>query len=420
MGQVASQIDDLDDLDCQAVLNYDLTLHGVCSKIKIGGIKNIVVVVGAGISTSAGIPDFRSEGTGIYNNLQEYNLPTPESMFDIKYFNENPKPFYTFAKELLPGCYYPTLAHYFLKLLSNHNILQKVYTQNIDTLERLAKIPENKIYECHGNFSTAHCSKCNLECDPAILVDAINSNNVLRCLNYPECDGYIKPGIIFYGEQLKSGFQLISATDMMAADLLIVMGTSLSVDPCANLPYQVDMYCPRLLINGENIEPFITTTVNNKSKNYRDVTCIGNIDSIIVDFAKEMGWEKELYKIQSRSINELDSQYHPERLFRPFHTFVNVLKSFSPFSPRADEDEEKEKKNKIQLKESDVEIEEVTSKKRPKSETSLSDISYVGNILDNLYDGMEIDDYDDDNGMYGFNNEIAKNNIPYVIPTTFF
>ena len=52
--------------------------------------KKIVVVTGAGISVSAGIPDFRSPKTGLYSNLKKYNLPRPEAIFDIKYFNENP------------------------------------------------------------------------------------------------------------------------------------------------------------------------------------------------------------------------------------------------------------------------------------------------------------------------------------------
>jgi NAD-dependent SIR2 family protein deacetylase len=53
---------------------------------KDGKFKNVIVMTGAGISVSAGIPDFRSAGTGLYANLQKYNLPSPESIFDIDYF----------------------------------------------------------------------------------------------------------------------------------------------------------------------------------------------------------------------------------------------------------------------------------------------------------------------------------------------
>lgn len=52
---------------------------------------------------AAGIPDFRSPGTGLYDNLQKYNLPSPQAIFEIGYFRQNPKPFYHLAKELYPA-----------------------------------------------------------------------------------------------------------------------------------------------------------------------------------------------------------------------------------------------------------------------------------------------------------------------------
>lgn len=59
-----------------------------------------VCVGAAGISVSAGIPDFRTPGTGLYDNLQKYDLPDPQSIFTVDYFVENPEPFYSLAKEL--------------------------------------------------------------------------------------------------------------------------------------------------------------------------------------------------------------------------------------------------------------------------------------------------------------------------------
>ena len=64
-----------------------LDLDGVIEYMKAGRSQNIIVMAGAGISTSAGIPDFRTPGTGLYDNLQKYNLPNPTAIFDINFFN---------------------------------------------------------------------------------------------------------------------------------------------------------------------------------------------------------------------------------------------------------------------------------------------------------------------------------------------
>ncbi|XP_006817022.1 NAD-dependent protein deacetylase sirtuin-2-like, partial [Saccoglossus kowalevskii] len=126
--------------------------------------KNIVVLTGAGISTSAGIPDFRSPESGLYDNLQKYNLPNPQAIFEIGYFKENPEPFFTLAKELYPGSFKPTICHYFIKLLSDKNLLLRNYTQNVDSLERIAGVPGDKMVEAHGTFHTGHClGECRRE-----------------------------------------------------------------------------------------------------------------------------------------------------------------------------------------------------------------------------------------------------------------
>ena len=76
------------------------TVEALGEYIKSGKAEKIVVMTGAGISTSAGIPDFRSPDTGLYANLARLNLPYAEAVFDINYFRRNPEPFYTLAHEL--------------------------------------------------------------------------------------------------------------------------------------------------------------------------------------------------------------------------------------------------------------------------------------------------------------------------------
>ncbi|CAE7201223.1 unnamed protein product, partial [Rhizoctonia solani] len=121
-------------------------LAGIAKYLKSGsgygsGKRKVVLMVGAGISTSAGIPDFRSPKTGLYANLARLKLPYPEAVFDIHFFRDNPLPFYTLAHELYPGKFRPTITHSFIKLLSDKGMLHMCFTQNIDTLERLAGVP---------------------------------------------------------------------------------------------------------------------------------------------------------------------------------------------------------------------------------------------------------------------------------------
>ena len=86
-------------------------------------------MTGAGISVSAGIPDFRSPKTGLYDNLKEYNLPYPEAIFDIGFFKNQPEPFYKLANEFLNmSKYNATPTHNFCKMLDNKGILSYYLT----------------------------------------------------------------------------------------------------------------------------------------------------------------------------------------------------------------------------------------------------------------------------------------------------
>lgn len=74
-------------------------------KLKNKKFKKIVFLTGAGMSVTAGIPDFRTKGTGLYSQLEKYNLPQPESVFEISFFKQNPKPFYILSKAFLTTRY---------------------------------------------------------------------------------------------------------------------------------------------------------------------------------------------------------------------------------------------------------------------------------------------------------------------------
>lgn len=104
---------------------------------------------------------------------------------------------YILAHELYPGKYRPTLTHSFIRLLSQKNLLDTCFTQNIDTLERRAGIPEGKIIEAHGSFASQRCVDCSEEFDGEKMRGYIKTKEVPKC---EICGGYVKPDIVFFGE----------------------------------------------------------------------------------------------------------------------------------------------------------------------------------------------------------------------------
>ncbi|KAF2028278.1 NAD-dependent histone deacetylase SIR2 [Setomelanomma holmii] len=260
------------------------TLEALAQYIKDGRAQQIVVMTGAGISTSAGIPDFRSPETGLYANLSRLNLPYAEAVFDISYFRNNPEPFYTLAQELYPGKYRPTMTHSFIHLLHKKGLLLKLFTQNIDCLEREAGVPGDKIVEAHGSFAEQRCIECKKSYPADRMREAISAKWVPRCLDL-SCNGLVKPDIVFFGEQLPATF-FESRSLPSQADLAIVMGTSLSVHPFASLPQFCEEATPRLLINQERVGDLGTRP--------DDVLLLEDCDSGVRKLAEACGWLEEL------------------------------------------------------------------------------------------------------------------------------
>ncbi|KAF2234228.1 NAD-dependent deacetylase sirtuin-2 [Viridothelium virens] len=241
-------------------------------------------MTGAGISMSAGIPDFRSPDTGLYANLARLNLPYAEAVFDISYFRKNPLPFYTLAHELYPGRYRPTITHSFISLLNKKGLLHRLFTQNIDCLEREAGVPDDKIVEAHGSFATQRCIECRTPYSEKEMREHVKKMEVPRCTQ-SHCQGLVKPDIVFFGEQLPAKF-FQEREAPAQADLCFVMGTSLTVQPFASLPSFVDDRVPRVLINLERVGG-----IGNRSD---DVLVLGDCDTGVRKIAEACGWLEEL------------------------------------------------------------------------------------------------------------------------------
>lgn len=290
----------------------EVNLDGIVKWIKNERCKNIITLAGAGISTSAGIPDFRSPETGLYHNLQKYDLPEPQAIFEINFFRQNPKPFFMLAKELYPGRFKPTISHYFIKLLHEKGLLLRHYTQNIDTLERCAGIPDDKLVEAHGTFYTSHCLDCRKEYTLDYVKERIFSDQIPICT---ECPGVVKPDIVFFGESLPDRFQRCLQEDFQHCDMLIIMGSSLEVQPFASLIDMVPEWCPRLLINREKAgmrSPLLrlwgvmSGGLQLDDDAVRDVARLGDCDDGCQDLADRLGWGDELRAMIARDYERLE------------------------------------------------------------------------------------------------------------------
>jgi NAD-dependent histone deacetylase SIR2 len=227
------------------------TVDGLAKYILEKNCRKILIMLGAGISVAAGIPDFRTPGTGLYSKLDKYNLAQPEEVFSIKLLREKPEIFYTVANDmqLWPGLFAPTPVHHLVKLLVDEGRVLRVCTQNIDTLERQAGVSDEMIVEAHGSFASAHCIEeaCRKPFPMDKLRAIAEAGQVPRC---ETCGGIAKPDVVFFGEGLPEKFFQVFAEDAKAADLLIVIGTSLKVYPFASLASRVWTGVPRVLINN--------------------------------------------------------------------------------------------------------------------------------------------------------------------------
>jgi len=291
--------------------------------------RHVVVLCGAGISTSAGIPDFRSPGTGLYHNLQRFDLPEAEDIFDLTYFQKHPDAFYELCREMWPGNYAPTACHYFIRLLSDKGILQRCYTQNIDSLEHTAGIPYDLLVAAHGNFDAAHVVDDNVglassyDVDIAELQDALHDPGDEGWQELRELHGgLVKPKIVFFGEDLPERFFQLQKEDLALCDLLVVMGTSLQVSPFNTLLSLTHESVPRLLINREpvgsckelaggfNFNPF--------DGDCQDVFFEGDCDAGVEALAERLGWLKDLQTLVALGRQEAEELQHSDQL--PSHS----------------------------------------------------------------------------------------------------
>lgn len=184
---------------------------------------NIVFFGGAGVSTESGIPDFRSKD-GLYNQQYKYS---PEQILSHTFFMNNTDEFYKFYKDKM-NClkYEPNITHIKLEELEDKGKLKAVITQNIDGLHQ--KAGSKNVYELHGSVLRNYCMNCHNFFDAEYV---FNSDGVPKCT----CGGIVKPDVVLYEEGLNDDTFDGAISSISNADMLIVAGTSLTVQPASTL-----------------------------------------------------------------------------------------------------------------------------------------------------------------------------------------
>ena len=230
-----------------------------------------VVLTGAGISTPSGIPDFRSEGTGLWARDE------PLEVASLATFRTAPERFFNWFQPLA-NCIFnakPNAAHFALAEFERAGRVQTVITQNIDALHQ--KAASQHVIEMHGTLRTLSCTNCfrQVEADP-FLRPYIETGKIPQCLS---CNEILKPDVILFGEQLPHSAWYAAQRAARQCDLMVVAGSSLEVLPVAGLPMQaLDRGAHLIIINNT------PTYLNVRA----DVVILDDVATTIPEIAKRV------------------------------------------------------------------------------------------------------------------------------------
>ncbi|CAI4037861.1 hypothetical protein SMKI_04G1950 [Saccharomyces mikatae IFO 1815] len=314
---------------------------------KLHSARKILVLTGAGVSTSLGIPDFRSS-EGFYSKIRHLGLDDPQDVFNYNIFMHDPSIFYNIANMVLPPENVYSPLHSFIKMLQTKGKLLRNYTQNIDNLESYAGISTDRLVQCHGSFATATCVTCHWNLPGERIFNKIRNLELPLC---PYCykkrreyfpEGYnstsnrvdssasltstserppyilnsygvLKPDITFFGEALPSKFHKSIREDILKCDLLICIGTSLKVAPVSEIVNMVPAHVPQVLINRDPV----------KHAEF-DLSLLGYCDDIAAMVAQKCGWtiahkrwndlKNKVFKCQEKDkgVYVVTSDEHPD------------------------------------------------------------------------------------------------------------
>ena len=217
----------------------DHSIGRLCDLLKQS--RKTVVLTGAGVSTLSGIPDFRS-ANGLY--AHDWHGMRIEDILSLPVFRAHPEYFYGLKIFIQPNdAYAPSIVHTTLAEMQSRDLIQGIFTQNIDRLHTIAGATD--VVELHGSAEHNHCLKCHACYPLADILDTAMKGEVPHC---PKCGGVIKPDIVFYGENLDEEDIDRAFEDFAHADLALVLGTSLVVQPSASLPMETIRHGGKIVI----------------------------------------------------------------------------------------------------------------------------------------------------------------------------
>jgi NAD-dependent deacetylase len=230
-----------------------------------------VILTGAGVSTPSGIPDFRSEGTGLWSRDE------PMEVASLSTFRTAPERFYHWFRPLARQIFnaQPNPAHIAMAQLEKAGRIRMIATQNIDVLHQ--KAGAQHVVEMHGTLATLSCTQCYQQVRSELCLEQFIEKEILpRC---PSCGAVLKPDVILFGEQLPQKAWLEAQREARQCDLMLVVGSSLEVLPVAGLPMQaLDRGAHLIIINNS------PTYLNVRA----DIVITGNVAEVLPAIAERV------------------------------------------------------------------------------------------------------------------------------------
>jgi NAD-dependent deacetylase len=217
-------------------------------KKMIADARHFVVFTGAGISAESGIPTYRGEN-GLWHKYD------PSKYADISHFHQDPSYYWHFFQDVR----YPVLekarpsrAHEVLARFQEKGVLSAIITQNIGGLHQQAGDGKRKILELHGNTRRILCLDCGIHYEMTAVFNMLSTRLPPKCA---ACGGALKPDVVFFGESLPTAVLDEAVKETKACDFFLVVGSSLVVQPAAELPAMAKRNGAKLVIVNKDPTP---------------------------------------------------------------------------------------------------------------------------------------------------------------------